>query len=479
VNVTNRRILLASLKVYDLALLTISYAMATVLTFRVGGSASFAHFLSIRVKLSNCLIFAGILLAWHVILLLCRLYESKRLSTRKEKMVGELKAIIFATICLLLVAISFSIQMVTPSFLILFWGISSMGMVGSRFLLRGFLGHVRRKGRDLRHVLIVGTNSRAVAFARRIAATPEWGYNNLGFVDEDWAGSERFKKSGFAMVTNRRRLAEFLRDNVVDEVAIYLPLRSCYENAAQVASLCEQHGITVRCESDIFGIHAARTWRADIDEEHVVATLSAPHDGLSLVVKRVLDIACALTLLILLSPLLALVALLIKVTSKGPVFFRQERIGLNKRRFRIFKFRTMVPGAERMLASLERFNEVSGPVFKIKKDPRITPIGIWLRRASVDELPQLLNVLMGDMSLVGPRPLPVHDYQGFGKDWQRRRFCVRPGITCLWQVQGRSSIGFEQWMKLDLQYLDQWSLWLDLKILARTIPAVLKGTGAA
>jgi lipopolysaccharide/colanic/teichoic acid biosynthesis glycosyltransferase len=172
-------------------------------------------------------------------------------------------------------------------------------------------------------------------------------------------------------------------------------------------------------------------------------------------------------------------ACLIKLTSRGPVFFLQERIGTNKRRFSICKFRTMVVGAESMMSQLEPQNEVSGPVFKIKDDPRITRLGKFLRRTSIDELPQLFNVLKGDMSLVGPRPLPVRDFDGFSEDWQRRRFSVRPGITCLWQVQGRSSIGFEQWMELDLKYLDEWSLWLDLKILAMTIPAVVKGSGAA
>jgi exopolysaccharide biosynthesis polyprenyl glycosylphosphotransferase len=192
-----------------------------------------------------------------------------------------------------------------------------------------------------------------------------------------------------------------------------------------------------------------------------------------------LDITVATAALLLFSPILVIAAIAIKFSSPGPVFFLQERIGLNKRRFKIFKFRTMVPNAEKMMSLLEKQNEVAGPVFKIKNDPRITPIGRFLRRSSIDELPQLLNVLGGDMSLVGPRPLPVRDYEGFNEDWQRRRFSVKPGITCLWQVNGRSGITFDQWMLLDLQYMDEWSLWLDLKILAKTVPAVFRGAGAA
>jgi lipopolysaccharide/colanic/teichoic acid biosynthesis glycosyltransferase len=175
--------------------------------------------------------------------------------------------------------------------------------------------------------------------------------------------------------------------------------------------------------------------------------------------------------------LLALI--LVKIDSDGPAIFSQERIGLNKRRFRLYKFRSMVQNAEKLQAQLESLNEVKGPVFKITDDPRITGVGRFLRKTSIDELPQFFNVLKGDMSLVGPRPLPVRDYSGFNNDWQRRRFSVRPGITCLWQVSGRSSVSFEQWMRLDIQYIDHWSLWLDIKILAKTIPAVLKGSGAA
>jgi len=177
--------------------------------------------------------------------------------------------------------------------------------------------------------------------------------------------------------------------------------------------------------------------------------------------------------------LMLTIAALIKFTSPGPVIFTQKRIGLNKRLFDLYKFRTMVTNAEELMAELEERNEISGPVFKISRDPRITPLGRLLRKTSLDELPQLLNVLKGDMSLVGPRPLPLRDYAGFEKDWHRRRLSVQPGITCLWQVQGRNSITFERWMELDMEYIDHWSLWLDLKIMLKTIPAVLRGSGAS
>ena len=194
--------------------------------------------------------------------------------------------------------------------------------------------------------------------------------------------------------------------------------------------------------------------------------------------KRAMDVIGASLLLLILSPVFLVAALLIKLTSPGPVFFRQERMGYNKRIFRMYKFRTMVDGADRMIRELESQNEVPGPVFKMRNDPRVTRVGRWLRRLSIDELPQLINVLKGDMSLVGPRPLPLRDVSRFDENWVRRRFSVKPGITCWWQVSGRSEIPFDRWMKLDLEYIDNWSLTLDLKILFRTLPAVVKATGA-
>jgi exopolysaccharide biosynthesis polyprenyl glycosylphosphotransferase len=229
---------------------------------------------------------------------------------------------------------------------------------------------------------------------------------------------------------------------------------------------------------DMFPARIARPRRDYLDGIPVITHYPGSVEGLQLAAKRSLDAALSLLLLIGLSPLFALVSLLIRLDSKGPAFYIQKRVGLNKRRFRLYKFRTMTDGADARQEELECLNEACGPVFKIKNDPRITRLGRFLRKSSIDELPQLFNVLKGDMSLVGPRPLPVRDYNGFNEDWQRRRFSVRPGITCLWQVNGRSNTSFEHWMKLDMKYIDEWSLQLDMKILLLTIPAVLRGSGA-
>jgi exopolysaccharide biosynthesis polyprenyl glycosylphosphotransferase len=289
---------------------------------------------------------------------------------------------------------------------------------------------------------------------------------------------EEFNETSLHLTCTIAGLAEFLRKNVVDEIAIFLPLRSFYELAAEIAKLAKQHGILVRLDTDIFDLKFAHAHTEDVDGASQIVASGSGTDGWQLLLKRAMDVACSLVLLILLSPVFLIVAALIKLTSPGPVFFSQKRVGINKRQFTMYKFRTMVLAAESMQEKLVHLNEMSGPVFKIKNDPRITSLGQFLRKTSIDELPQLFNVLKGDMSLVGPRAMSVRDYQFFNEDWQRRRFSVPPGITCLWQVLGRNTIPFEQWMILDMQYIDGWSLWLDLKILALTIPAVLRGLGA-
>jgi exopolysaccharide biosynthesis polyprenyl glycosylphosphotransferase len=337
-------------------------------------------------------------------------------------------------------------------------------------------------------MLIVGTNSRALDFASMIAARPELGYRIIGFVDKEWTGlkdnlvvfeTADFTSHGYSVASDFDNLSNFLRTSVVDEIVIALPFGSMHPQAAKIAAQCEEQGITTRLLPNIFDLKVARARADELEDTSLITNYTGVAESWPIFLKRGLDIVLSAILLVMLAPLMLLVAALIKLTSHGPVLFTQNRVGYNKRIFKIYKFRTMMPGAEQRIKDLEHLNEVSGPVFKIKNDPRITPVGKLLRKTSIDELPQLFNVLKGDMSLVGPRPLPVRDYEGFNQDWQRRRFSVRPGITCLWQINGRSSIAFDKWMQLDLQYIDTWSLWLDLEILLRTIPAVFKGSGAA
>jgi exopolysaccharide biosynthesis polyprenyl glycosylphosphotransferase len=264
----------------------------------------------------------------------------------------------------------------------------------------------------------------------------------------------------------------------VDEVHVGLPVKSHYPQIQETIRVAERVGVKVVYGADIFGTELAR---ARVDRGYPRAPrveLQVVTEGMTVLVKRALDVAGATALLVVLGPLMLVTAAAIALTSEGPVLFAQERYGLNRRRFRMWKFRTMVKDAERLQAPLESQNEVQGPAFKIARDPRVTPLGRWLRRTSIDELPQLVNVLNGDMSLVGPRPLPVRDVLRFTRSADMRRFSVRPGLTGLWQVSGRSRLDFDQWITLDLRYIDRWSLALDIVILARTIPAVIRGTGA-
>jgi exopolysaccharide biosynthesis polyprenyl glycosylphosphotransferase len=474
-----RRFILSALKFLDIGLVTESFGVASVWMIYTGKSISLATLLAVKVKVSDCAVFAVALLASHAMFWLCGLYQSRRLSTGSAESIDVLKAVTLATASLALIAVLFSVKLITLSFLTLFFLLCLFSVTTSRLILRYTLASIRRRGRNLHHMLILGTNSRAIEFARRIEASPERGYRLLGFVDDDWAKMDQFDATGFKLACNCAGLAEFLRHNVVDEVAIYLPLRSYYELAARMAVLCEMHGIILRFDSAIFDLKIARSHADVFDGDAQITARSGGSTGWPFFLKRTIDVISSLVLLILLSPLLLVVAILIKLTSPGPIFFGQERVGLNKRKFTIHKFRTMILNAERVQETLAHLNEMSGPVFKIRNDPRVTNIGRILRKTSIDELPQLINVLKGDMSLVGPRAMSVRDYQHFSEDWQRRRFSVPPGITCLWQVNGRNLIPFEQWMELDMQYIDEWSLWLDLKILVRTIPAVLRGSGAA
>ncbi len=474
-----RQLVIKILKLFDLFVMASAFVLAAVPVSQGGETASFAEFLSMRIKVGNLLLFFVFLGLWHILFVWMGLYESQRLVSRRTEAVNALRATSLGALCIGAISLFIPIKMVTGIFLVGFWLITTAVTAGSRLLLRLILEHIRRRGRNLRHVLFAGTNPRTVTFARKLESRVESGYRIIGFVDTPWSGLEEFSKCHYPLVCDFDHLAEFLRNTVVDEVIIGLPMSSFYDRSSAIAALCELHGIVLRFLPRIFNLKLAKPRAEEFEGDSLITISTGPMDGWPVLFKRILDFTLASLLLLLLGPLFLVVAIAIKLTSEGPVFFTQERLGLNKRRFRIYKFRTMVAGAERKQAQLEHLNEVAGPAFKIKRDPRVTPLGRILRKTSLDELPQLVNVWKGEMSMVGPRPLPVRDYEGFDQDWHRRRFSVRPGITCLWQISGRSSIGFDKWMELDMQYIDEWSLWLDLRILAGTIPAVLRGTGAA
>jgi len=469
----------------DLMAMVLSFIVAASVVMSELDGVPFTKFLYIRISILNFIIFMGFLLLWYLVLDLSGAYYVRRLTNNKKAIKNIIKITSLGSFILLIFSVIFQIKLVTPLFMVVFWFLTTTLAILSRLLVRFISRKSWVSGINLHNAVIVGTNKRAVKFAQNLEQSPELGYRIMGFVDQEWQGTRQFQQSGYPLLTDFQNFPNFLRTHEVDEVIIDLPLNSFYQETSYIVGLCMQQGIIVRFLSDsLYLLFDMKLARAELEEIHdyvILSVYTGPMGGWPILAKRVFDFTASLFLIILLSPLFLVVAFLIKLTSPGgPVFFVQERIGLRKRKIKVIKFRTMVPGAEQRLTALERYNEASGPVFKIKDDPRITYLGRFLRKTSIDELPQLFNVLKGDMSLVGPRPLPLRDYAGFSQDWHRRRFSVKPGITCLWQIYGRASVSqpFEKWMQMDMDYIDRWSLWLDFKILAQTLPAVIHGRGA-
>ena len=476
---TRRYILSSLFRAFDLVLLVLSLVAAAAPTLRRAGATSPADFLSIQMPVRNFVLLLVLVAIWYGLFSLFGLYESRRLLGKSTEARDVLKATSLGTLALFAAGAIFHLSLVQPQLLAVFWLVSTGATVLSRRVLRRVLEQIRLRGLNIRRLLIVGTNARAIKLAEILETQRALGYRIVGFVDREWMGTEELRKTGMRRVCDFEGFASFVRDNVVDEVVITLPMNSFYPEASRIAAICEEQGIITHFLSNLFDLKLAQFKQGPLDIDSLITlNAGAPQSWASLT-KRAEDIAISLLCLVTFAPVLVVTAILVKLTSRGPVFFVQKRVGLNKRTISVYKFRTMVTGAEQRIAEVEHLNEMSGPVFKIKNDPRLTKLGKYLRKTSIDELPQFFNVLRGDMSLVGPRAMAVRDFEKFDQDWHRRRFSVRPGITCLWQVNGRNTVPFERWMELDMEYIDQWSLWLDLQILVKTIPAVLRGTGAA
>jgi len=410
---------------------------------------------------------------WIAVLWMHGLYRSRVRWTRRGDVAAVLKAALIQLALTLSLLYVFKLPDVSRLVLIVAFPSLAAAAIGIRIVVRQVLIFARDHGRNVRYMLVLGANPRAKAFADLVECHAELGLVVIGHLKAD--------PSDNGVVLNRPLLGmlddleEILHSKIVDEVAICLPF-SMEELIEQTARVCEEEGKVVRMPvAPVERVLTAGRLES-IDGVGVYSLANGPDRAVSLLLKRLVDIAGAAMLMVLLAPVMAILAIAIKRDSKGPVFFRQARVGLHGRAFKLIKFRSMCLDAEDQLEELRDGNEISGHAFKLNNDPRTTMVGAFLRRSSLDELPQLWNVLRGQMSLVGPRP-PLPSEVANYDTWHRRRLSMKPGITGLWQVGARHSPEFDHWVEQDLDYIDRWSLWLDFKIIARTLPAVLTGTG--
>jgi exopolysaccharide biosynthesis polyprenyl glycosylphosphotransferase len=434
------------------------------------GLTGMGAFLMARVTISHAVLGAAFILAYYSALEFTGVYGPKSATLRAEVR-NRVAAVSLASLFVLLFpALSktgaFS-WMVVPCF----WIACSAGTVALAALRRSVKS---RSGNPRRETLIVGSGPLALELSDRLKLGRD--SRVVGFVDSP-NGHRVPDEIQQNLVGSLENLDRLLMTQIVDRVMIALPVKSCYDQIQNTIAICEEAGVQCEYQPRFFELCLARP-TYEIAHEQPTVRLDVVQNDYRLVLKRAMDVIGAASGLVLLAPVMVTIAVAIKLTGPGPLLFVQQRFGLNKRRFAMLKFRTMVANAEALQSALETRNEVSGPVFKMRRDPRVTRIGAFLRKTSLDELPQLANVLRGEMSLVGPRPLPIRDVSRFDAPHLMRRFSVKPGLTCIWQISGRSNTTFEDWLQKDLTYIDKWSLTLDLTILAKTIPAVLKGAGA-
>lgn len=346
---------------------------------------------------------------------------------------------------------------------------------------------IRRRGGDNRVWLVVGSNARAIDICREVRANRHFGIHIDSIVDlsdgVEGPPQERARAVERALpglqlrfVDQVEALRPMLADRIIDEVVVTLPLRSRYNDIERILQIASAAGISVKLHSESFRVDGLATEISRVGSVPMVTHYSGPSSYSGLLVKRAIDVVLSGAGLLLLSPLFLVLAVAVRLDSPGPVFFRQLRMGLHGRQFHMVKFRSMVRDAPQLREQMAAQNERDGVAFKVRNDMRITPVGRFLRKYHLDELPQLWNVLLGEMSIVGPRPLPISEAQGT-EWWQRRRHSMPPGLTCLWQLADDPKMPFMEWMELDMKYIDNWSVWLDIKLMFRTVGTVMRGSG--
>lgn len=430
-----------------------------------------AFYLTVERK---ALVLAFALFAWVTIGLWLEVYEKLDSGHPRIILRDAARQCVYGAFGLVVFQYVFRLEL-SRLFVLLFAAYAWVLLLLFRLTAGRVVGVIRREFAAPHYVMVVGTGERAVRLARALEQSSEYGIRLRGFLTEQAGSPASIQLRAPYKVLPIGDLPAILREHVVDEIIFAVGSESLAD-LEDAFLLCDEEGVRTRVAVDFFP-HVNSTVSLDrLGSTPLLTFSAAPYDEIRLLVKRLTDILIAAAGLVVLAPLMALIAIAIRLTSPGPAVFQQVRCGLNGRLFLFYKFRSMVENAEELKSSLEHLS-TRETAFKIPGDPRLTAGGRYLRKFSIDEWPQLWNVLRGDMSLVGPRPAVPSEVDQY-KGWQRRRLRMRPGLTCLWAVSGRDNVDFETWMKLDMQYIDNWSLALDWKILLRTIPRVLTGRGA-
>jgi exopolysaccharide biosynthesis polyprenyl glycosylphosphotransferase len=421
-------------------------------------------------------LFSLIMPFWLMILYLIQITEIPRTKRYKVLFFEYLQSTLLIVTLLLVFYFVFKLYEISRLFLIEFSTFGFLFLFFTRVLEYKVFKIYRARGYNYVNIVLIADDT-SLPLIERLVINKEWGYRIFAIFTESAIIKERFEKTFILIPENSLKvLNDLMEVDLIDEV-LYIKSKVVPSEVRETVRSCEELGVTFRLKSKDQKINLSNAVKTMLAEEMFLTFINVPHNTFALGIKKLMDISISIFMILSLSPVFIIIGLLIKLSSKGPIIFKQARVGLRGRTFFLYKFRTMVANAENIRKDLGDKNEMDGPVFKIKDDPRVTPIGKFLRRTGLDELPQLFNILKGEMSLIGPRP-PLHSETLQYKRWQLRRLSVKPGLSCFWQIKpDRNNIKFEQWMEMDLAYIDNWSLRLDFIILLKTIKTVFQRTG--
>ncbi len=430
-----------------------------------------------EIKLSY--LFVIILLSgiYEVLFDVNKAYSYRRFTSMLQESIIVLKVCMLGALFTIVVVFLIGFKEIPRTIIIVNLLVSSIMYLIQKYIMFNLAKIIRKSGRNRRRVILIGTGTRARQFISTVKDNFDWGLDIVGLLTGD---NDNLGKTvlGVKILDHYKNIQHILKTINPEEIIITISTKR-FDQVRDVLEICEREGVAVRFNSDFFG-HITKNVTVDnIFGLNIISFNMVQQNEVELAIKRLIDIIGALVALAFFTPFIIVAAIGIWISDGRPVLYNWNVIGINKKPFKSWKFRTMIKDADKVKDELMNKNEMEGPVFKIKNDPRIIPFGRWLRKWSIDETPQLFSVLKGDMSLVGPRPAGPFELEKY-ESWQRRKLSIKPGITCLWQVNGRNNISkFDDWVKLDLEYIDNWSLLLDLKILLKTIPSVLRGKGAS